>query len=45
MRISARELLLAIAVFAILVGSFVNCQIVAKALRATERLATIHTDR
>jgi len=35
---TARELLLALAIVAIFVGSFLNCQIAAKALRATQKL-------
>jgi hypothetical protein len=35
----ARELLLAIAVVAVFVGAFVNCQIVRKALSATKQVS------
>ena len=39
MRFKARELLLAIAVVAVLVGAFLHCQVVNKALAATKRLS------
>src|SRR6266481_686697 len=39
MRFTARELLLAIAIFAVLVGSFVHCQVVSKALSVTHALS------
>ncbi len=38
MPFTAREILLAVAIVAIFVGAFVNCQIAAKAMRATEAL-------
>lgn len=38
MHFTVREMLLAIAIVAIFVGSFVNCQAAAKALRATQAL-------
>jgi hypothetical protein len=38
MPFTARELLLAVAIVAIFVGSFVNCQFAAKAFRATQKL-------
>jgi hypothetical protein len=41
MRFTARETLLAMAIIAIFVGAFLNCQLVAKALRATEALTTV----
>jgi len=40
MRFTPREILVAIALVAIFVGAFLNCQIAAKALRSTEKLAT-----
>jgi hypothetical protein len=40
MPFSARELLLAIAIVAVFVGAFLNCQVVAKALWATQALIT-----
>jgi type II secretory pathway component PulJ len=44
MRFTVRELMLAIAIVAIFVGSFMNCQIVNRAMRATQRLATATSD-
>ena len=38
MRCTVREMLLAIAIVAIFVGSFLNCHVAAKALRATKQL-------
>jgi hypothetical protein len=39
MPFTAREIVLAIAIVAILVGSFLNCQVVGKALRATGKIS------
>ena len=41
MQFTAREIVLAIAITATLVGAFLNCQIVAKSLRATQELTTV----
>jgi hypothetical protein len=38
MQLTARELLLAIAVFAVLVGAFLNCQVSSKAISATAKI-------
>jgi hypothetical protein len=39
MPFTAREILLAVAIVAIFVGAFVNCQVAAKVLRATQKLS------
>lgn len=39
MQFTVREILLAIAIVAIFVGAFLNCQVAAKALRATQALS------
>jgi type II secretory pathway component PulJ len=44
MRFTVREVMLAIAIAAILVGSFLNCQIVNRTLRATQPLTTATLD-
>jgi hypothetical protein len=40
MPFTVREVLLAIALVAIFVGAFVNCQVAAKALRTTQKLTS-----
>jgi hypothetical protein len=39
MRFKSRELVLAIAIVAVFVGAFVNCQVLSKALAATKTLS------
>jgi len=39
MPFSVRETLLAVAIVAIFVGAFLNCQVATKALRATQKLS------
>lgn len=39
MQFTAREIVLAITIVATLVGAFLNCQVVANALRATDKLS------
>lgn len=38
---TAREIVLALAITATLVGAYLNCHVVAKALRATQGLTTL----
>ncbi len=43
MPFTAREIVLALAIVAVLVGAFLNCQVVAKALRATQALRAVNS--
>jgi hypothetical protein len=43
-RFTVREIVLALAIVAIFVGAFLNCQAVHRALRATQPLSTIGGD-
>ena len=44
MSFTVREIVVAIAIVVVFVGAFLNCQVVAKALKATQALTTASGD-